>query len=167
MGQISFGHGYADVKLMHRFDREELKLSRPNSFIDPRAIRFQDIDAAGIIFYPRVLEMFHDAYGAFLDHAGFPLPEVLRSGTWLAPVRHAEADYFKPLRFGDRVNVEICRTHIAPTEATLGYRIARIVGGEVCVVGQVVHTFVERQTFKRTQIPELLQHALMAIEADS
>jgi len=152
---------------MHRFDRDELKLSRPRAFVERRAIRFQDIDAAGIIFYPRVLEMFHDAYGALLAFAGAPLPEVLRTGTWLAPVRHAEADYFKPLRFGDPVTVEICRAHLTETEATLGYRIARQEGGEVCVVGQVVHTFVERATFKRTPIPEGVRRALEAIEAAS
>jgi 1,4-dihydroxy-2-naphthoyl-CoA hydrolase len=152
---------------MHRFDRDELKLSRPQAFVDRRAIRFQDIDAAGIIFYPRVLEMFHDAYAAFLAFAGAPLPEVLRSGGWLAPVRHAEADYFKPLRFGDLVNVEICRAHLAETEATLGYRVVRSEGGEVCAVGQVVHTFVERTSFRRTQIPEPVRRALEHIESAS
>jgi YbgC/YbaW family acyl-CoA thioester hydrolase len=152
---------------MHRFDRDELKLSRPQAFVDQRAIRFQDIDAAGIIFYPRVLEMFHDTYAAFLAFAGAPLPEVLRSGSWLAPVRHAEADYFKPLRFGDPVTVEICRAHLAETEAVLGYRIARQDSGEVCVVGQVVHTFVERASFKRTPIPQGVRRALEQIEAGS
>lgn len=152
---------------MHRFDRDELKLFRASAFVEQRLIRFQDIDAAGIIFYPRVLEMFHDAYAAFLGFAGCPLPEVLRSGTWLAPVRHAEADYFKPLRFGDPVQVEICRAFVQETEATLGYRVARSEGGEVCVVGQVVHTFVERATFKRTPIPEPVRRALVAIESGS
>src|SRR3954469_14243645 len=104
---------------MHRFDRQELKLSRPSAFVERRAIRFQDIDAAGIIFYPRVLEMFHDAYAAFLAFAGSPLAEVMRTGTWIAPVRHAEADYFKPLRLGDEVAVAICRAHVVETEATL------------------------------------------------
>ena len=152
---------------MHRFDRDELKLSRPHAFADKRAIRFQDVDAAGIIFYPRVLEMFHDLYVAFLAFAGAPLPEVLRTGTWIAPVRHAEANYFKPLRFGDPVTVEICRAHLSETEATLGYRIARSDGGEVCVVGQVVHTFVDRTTFKRTPIPEPVRLALEHLEAGS
>jgi YbgC/YbaW family acyl-CoA thioester hydrolase len=152
---------------MHRFERDDLKLSRPHAFVDRRAIRFQDIDAAGIIFYPRVLEMFHDAYAAFLAAAGTPLPEVLNSGTWLAPVRHAEADYFKPLRFGDPVSVEICRAHLSESEATLGYRIARAEGGEVCVVGQVVHTFVDRATFKRMPIPELVRRALEHVESGS
>ena len=150
---------------MHRFDRDELKLSRPHAFAETRTIRFQDADAAGIIFYPRVLEMFHDVYVAFLAFAGAPLPEVLRTGTWIAPVRHAEADYFKPLRFGDPVAVEICRAHLSETEATLGYRIARSENGEVCVVGQVVHTFVDRATFKRTAMPDGVRRALVHIES--
>jgi 1,4-dihydroxy-2-naphthoyl-CoA hydrolase len=152
---------------MHRFDRDELKLSRPHAFVDSRTIRFQDVDAAGIIFYPRVLEMFHDVYVAFLAFAGAPLPEVLRTGTWIAPVRHAEADYFKPLRFGDPVTVEICRAHLSETEATLGYRIARSNDGEVCVVGQVVHTFVDRASFKRTPIPEPIRIALEHLQSGS
>ncbi len=150
---------------MHRFDREELKRSSLHAFVDRRAIRFQDIDAAGIIFYPRVLEMFHDAYGAFLAFAGCPLPSVVKAGKWIAPVRHAEADYFKPLRFGDEVGVEICRAHVTETEATLGYRVVRSVGQELCVVGQVVHTFVDCASFKRTPMPEVLSRALLHIEA--
>ena len=150
---------------MHRFDREELRRSSPTAFVDPRAIRFQDIDAAGIIFYPRVLEMFHDAYGALLAFAGCPLGDVVKQGKWIAPVRHAEADYFKPLRFGDVVQVEICRAHVAETEVALGYRVVR--AGEVCVVGQVVHTFVDCATFTRMPMPESLRRALVALEAGS
>jgi acyl-CoA thioesterase FadM len=89
---------------------------------------------------------------------------VLKRGSWLAPVRHAEADYFKPLRFGDEVTVEICRAHLAETEATLGYRIARAEGGEVCAVGQVVHTFVD-VSFKRIPIPDAVRRALAHIES--
>jgi 1,4-dihydroxy-2-naphthoyl-CoA hydrolase len=158
------GHGDMLKRSMHRFERDDLKLSRPHAFVDRRAIRFQDIDAAGIIFYPRVLDMFHDVYVAFLAFAGSPLPEVLKRGSWLAPVRHAEADYFKPLRFGDEISVEICRAHVAETEATLGYRIARAGGGEVCAVGQVVHTFVDT-SFKRMPIPEGVRRALEHIES--
>jgi 1,4-dihydroxy-2-naphthoyl-CoA hydrolase len=150
---------------MHRFDREELKRPNPAAFVDARAIRFQDIDAAGIIFYPRVLEMFHDAYGALLSAAGCPLSEVVRAGEWIAPVRHAEADYFKPLRFGDEVRVEIHRARCHDSEVTLGYRVVRTPGEEVCVVGQVVHTFVDCATFRRTVMPEQLRERLERLES--
>jgi 1,4-dihydroxy-2-naphthoyl-CoA hydrolase len=151
---------------MFRFDREELKIRRPHAFSDRREISFQQIDAAGIIFYPRVLEMFHDAYAAFLAAAGAPLRDVMLADTWIAPVRHAEADYFKPLRLGDVVFVQIARAHVSETETTLGYRLARAENDEVCVVGQVVHTFVDRATFKRIPIPARVRDALVRLNAD-
>ena len=150
---------------MFRFDRETLKRPNPAAFVNSRSILFQEIDAAGIIFYPRILEMFHDAYAAFLASVGSPLRDVMTRETWLAPVRHAEADYFKPLRLGDEIGVEISRAHVLETEATLGYRVVR--GGEVCVVGQVVHTFVERATFRRTPLPAAVRQGLERIEAGS
>ena len=150
---------------MHRFDREELKRASPSAFVDQRAVRFQDIDAAGIIFYPRVLEMFHDAYGALLSFAGCPLPEVIKRGEWIAPARHAEADYFKPLRFGDEIRVEINRAHVSDTEVVLGYRIVRGAEAELCVVGQVVHTFVDYSTFKRRPMPDAVRRAFEHIES--
>jgi 1,4-dihydroxy-2-naphthoyl-CoA hydrolase len=150
---------------MFRFARDELKSSSPSAFVHRREVLFQDIDAAGIIFYPRVLEMFHDAYAAFLAAAGAHLRDVMLTDTWIAPVRHAEADYFKPLRLGDAIRVEIARAHVLETEVTLGYRVVRGEPEEVCAVGQVVHTFVDRSAFKRIAIPERVRRALEQVEA--
>jgi 1,4-dihydroxy-2-naphthoyl-CoA hydrolase len=149
---------------MFRFERDRLKQAPENAFKLELGIRFQDVDAAGIIFYPRALEVCHDAYVAFLDQAGLPLHEVLR-GPWLAPVRHAEADYLKPLRFGDRVEVALVTAHLEtmpnPTEVTLGFRIAR--GGDAAILVQTIHTFVERKTFQRTGVPDELRKALQPV----
>jgi acyl-CoA thioesterase FadM len=43
--------------------------------------------------------------------------------------------------------------------------VVRTVGEEVCVVGQVVHTFVECATFTRTPMPKVVSRALVHIEA--
>jgi acyl-CoA thioesterase FadM len=151
---------------MFRFERERLRQAPSGAFKLEMPVRFQDVDAAGIIFYPRALELCHDAYVSFMDRAGLPLHEVLR-GPWLAPVRHAEADYLKPLRFGDRVEVALVAAHLEtmpnPTEVTLGFRIARIADGEVAILCQTIHTFVERKTFARTAVPDELQKALAAV----
>lgn len=109
--------------------------------------------------------MFHDAYAALLASAGVPLRDVMTKHDWIAPVRHAEADYFKPLRLGDDVRVEIARAHVSETETTLGYRVVRSPGEEVCVVGQVVHTFVDRGAFKRIAIPAAVRSVLLRIES--
>jgi 1,4-dihydroxy-2-naphthoyl-CoA hydrolase len=150
---------------MFRFERDRLRQIRGGGFARERAIRFQDVDAAGIIFYPRALELCHDLYVEFLADAGQPL-HVALSGPWVAPIRHVEADYLRPLRFGDRVEVAIVAAHVGPsvppTEVTLGFRIASLPGHEPAIVVQSVHTFVTRDRFERTPVPEELIAALDA-----
>lgn len=150
---------------MFRFERERLRQPRGGAIARERAIRFQDVDAAGIIFYARALDLCHDLYVEFMAEAGKPLDAALR-GPWLAPIRHVEADYIKPLRFGDRVEVAIVAAHLGPalppTEITLGFRIALLPERSAAIVVQSVHTFVTRDTFERTPVPEEISSALLA-----
>lgn len=150
---------------MFRFERDRLREARGGSFALQRAIRFQDVDAAGIIFYPRAFDLCHDVYVEFLAHAGQPL-HVALTGPWVAPIRHAEADYIRPLRFGDQVEIALVAAHLGPsvppTEVTLGFRISTLPSHEVHVLVQSVHTFVTRERFQRTPVPEAIIVALDA-----
>jgi 1,4-dihydroxy-2-naphthoyl-CoA hydrolase len=155
---------------MFRFERDAIKNSSGSVFACERSVRFQDVDAAGIIFYPRAFELCHDAYVEFLTAVGLPLHESLH-GPVIAPIRHAEADYLKPLRFGDRVEVAIAAYHLGPaeppTEVTFGFRIVRLPSREPAIVAQSVHTFVNRERFERTSVPVELITALRARGAPS
>jgi acyl-CoA thioesterase FadM len=141
------------------FERDVLKRGR-RAFKVERAVRFQDVDAAGVIFYPRLLEYFNDTYLELLSSVGQPLHLSLGRAEWISPVRHAEADFLRPLRFGDAIEVAIVGVRTAadaePTEVTLGYRISKLSGGEAAALGQVVHTFVDSKTFQRVLIPSQL-----------
>lgn len=151
---------------MFRFERERLLQRAESAFALELPIRFQDVDAAGIIFYPRVLELCHDVYVEFLASVGYPLPEMLK-GPFIIPIRHAEADYLRPLRFGDRVEVAIIAAQtgprLPPTEVTLGYHISNIENDEPAAVAQTVHTFVDRRSLERVPIPEGLERAFVAV----
>jgi YbgC/YbaW family acyl-CoA thioester hydrolase len=149
---------------MYRFERDRLKDLRKSCFQRELSIRFQDVDAAGIIFYPNALALCHDIYVEFLAVSGAPLHEALQ-GPWIAPVRHAEADYLRPLRFGDRITISIAAAHLEPieqpTEVTLGYRVTK--GEELSIVAQTVHTFVDPGTFKRVLVPDVLLRAFAPV----
>jgi YbgC/YbaW family acyl-CoA thioester hydrolase len=145
---------------MHRFDRDEL-VGRPDEvFFRRRTVAFQDVDAAGIVFFARIFEYAHDAYVELLAEAGHALAAVLAAGSWAAPIRHAEADYLHPLRFGDELEVAIVRANLGPTELCVGTRIAVGTAGQPAALVQTVHTFVDRQSFQRTEIPVQLRDAL-------
>jgi 1,4-dihydroxy-2-naphthoyl-CoA hydrolase len=150
---------------MFRFERDELKHSGSQGFARERPIRFQDVDAAGIIFYARAFDLCHDLYVEFLSEAGLPLHESL-AGPLIAPIRHAEADYRRPLRFGDRVEVALVAAHLGPavprTEVTLGFRISKLPAREPAILVQSVHTFVTRDRFERAEVPVAFARALNA-----
>jgi YbgC/YbaW family acyl-CoA thioester hydrolase len=135
------------------FTGEELEGDSPPRFVDARPIRFQDIDAAGIVFYPRVLEYFHDAYTAWLAAGGYDLRRVLDEGKVGFPLVHAEADYRRPLRFGDRVTVEILAPRMGESSFTLGYRV-RLAGGKLAATGQTSHVCIDRATFRPCPLPD-------------
>lgn len=131
---------------MTAFQPDELARA-PARWSTPQQIRFQDVDAAGVVFFPRFFEYFHDAFLRYLDERGCPLAEALAARRWGSPLRHVEADYFAPLRFGDVVVVEIVGIKVRGTDVNVGYRIAR--AGAAVAVGQTRHVFVELASFRR------------------
>lgn len=125
-----------------------------------RVVRFQEVDAAGIVFYARTFDYFHDAYVELLRERGAPLEAALRDGSWVAPLTRAEAEYLRPLRFGDAIDVSLVRIDVGDTDYTIGYRIE--LDGEIACVGRTRHVSVDPATFRRAPVPPALRHALMA-----
>jgi len=114
-------------------------------------VPFQHVDAAGIVFFGRMFDYFHDAYVVSLAEAGHPLPQVIAEGRWLAPLVHAEADYLSPLRFGDPVEARVVRARATGSKLTVGYRVG--VGDRVAAVGHTVHIFCALPSMERVPMP--------------
>jgi 1,4-dihydroxy-2-naphthoyl-CoA hydrolase len=130
----------------------------PAAFTARRRVAFQEVDAAGIVFYARFFDYFHDAYVGWLEDRGVPLDAALRDGTWAAPLRHAEADYLRPLRFGEEIGVAVVVLAVDDTELTLGYRVTR--EEEPVCFGLTRHVSVDVATFRRAPFPDAVRDAL-------
>ncbi len=126
-------------------------------------VPFHHVDAAGILFYARLFEWFHDVYVAFLAEAGFPLAAQLRGGTAIAPLTHAEADYLAPLRFGDRVRVALVDADVSADRVRLGWRVTGPAGP--AATGVTVHVFVDPTTFRRTPMAGGLRAAFEGLRS--
>lgn len=141
------------------FENEALAGATDVIFSEARAVRFQDVDAAGIVFFPRILEYMHDAYMAFLAGCGMHLPRSIEASDYRIPLVHAEADYFAPMRFGDPITVEVVGVRIGRTSFQVGYRV-RHADGRVAAVGQTAHVTVGLPKFAPMPIPDELRAAL-------
>lgn len=144
--------------MRHAYSLEELKRAETTIARERRPVRFQDVDAAGIVFYPRVLEYFSDAYMTALKERRVDVPDMLARGDVKLPLVHAEADYLAPLRFGDTIEVEVLAPKLGETSFTVGYRVTA--AGRVAAVGQTVHVCIDGASFKPRPLPDALRGAL-------
>jgi YbgC/YbaW family acyl-CoA thioester hydrolase len=132
----------------------------------PMTVPFQDIDAAGIVFFARVFDYFHNAFVAHLGARGVSLPAIISSGEWGAPLAHVEADYKLPLRFGDQVRAEIVAVDLGETSFTIHHRI--VSSGEKARLhasGKTVHVVIDRKTFRPRPLPTELRAAYQPTSA--
>jgi 1,4-dihydroxy-2-naphthoyl-CoA hydrolase len=73
------------------------------SFVYQRTVRFQDTDAAGVVYFANTLAMCHEAYEESLIAAGVEVRQFFGGNGAIAfPIVHAEADYRHPAFCGDR-----------------------------------------------------------------
>ena len=129
-------------------------------FTYERLVRFPDVDAAGVVFFARYLEWFHDAYFAWLAANGIDPTRMFEPGGWGTPLVHAEADYQASLVPGDRVTISIVAEKIGGSSFTLGYRMEGA-GAKLHATGRTIHVCVDITTRRPRPIPDELR-ALLA-----
>ena len=106
-------------------------------------VRFGDCDPAGIVYFPRFFDFFHQAMESwFPAHLGFGYDEFVRDRKLGFPAVHTEADFKRPSRFGERIEIHQRVTRLGRSSISFAYEIRggedaqelRATGRSVCVV---------------------------------
>lgn len=119
-----------------------------------RAVKFEDVDAAGIVFFARFFAYAHDAMADLFSplEGGYArLVTVRRVGL---PAVHAEADFRAPLRFGDVVSIEVTTTHIGETSCSFRFVLSRKADGQVVAVVKQTCVVTDMNRLKGIVIPD-------------
>jgi 4-hydroxybenzoyl-CoA thioesterase len=117
-----------------------------------REVRFEEVDAAGIVFFARYLNYCHEAMEHFFSGLEGGYVRLIRERGLGLPAVKAEVEYKSPLRYGDRFTIETTVAHVGTTSCVLHYRVMR---GEIhCAT--VRHTCVvcTLATMTKLAIPE-------------
>lgn len=77
------------------------------SFSYQRIIRFQDTDAAGVVYFANVLAMCHEAYEESLAASGINLKVFFSNSDIAIPIVHASVDFFRPMFCGDKISIRL------------------------------------------------------------
>ena len=89
-------------------------------------VRFGHADPAGIVYYPRFFEWFHDAFeGMFEAVLGVPYAEILQVRRVGFPTVQIATEFRRPARFGEPVTVEVFLSRLGERSAVFAYRVRR------------------------------------------
>ncbi len=127
----------------------------PGVFIHPVRIGWGHCDPAGIVYFPRFFEMFHDTMERwFSDAIGMPYADVIVGRKVGFPSVHTEADFKAPSEFGDELAIELRVGGLGHKSIVFDYRVreladvdapVRVVGRTVCAVMDLDETSERRK----------------------
>jgi acyl-CoA thioester hydrolase len=124
-------------------------------------VRWEDIDAAGIINYQAYLRFFGLAEAELLRSAGLTYTFLFESlGIWLPRVR-VECDFRAPVKLDELLTVEAFFSRVGKTSVHLDFEVRRKRDpGEVVASGRYVLVCVKQKDFLPVPIPDEFRHRI-------
>jgi YbgC/YbaW family acyl-CoA thioester hydrolase len=125
-------------------------------------VRFQDVDAAGIIFFSRYFEYAHTAFIEWLRVAGIEVGQMFERREFGMPLVHAEADFHAPSRFDDELLVGVEVARLGETSIGFAFPIVAAAGGEKRATVRTTHVCIDLTTFRPKPWPAAYRARLAA-----
>jgi 4-hydroxybenzoyl-CoA thioesterase len=123
-------------------------------------VRFGDLDAAGIAYYPRLVNFLHEAFEDFFrGHVGRPYPDAFREGLGCPTVK-LEMEFLSPVHYGDHVDIGVVVEQFGRTSIRIRYEGA--VKGLSVFRARNTMVVVDMNTFTPTPVPDWLRERLEA-----
>ncbi|MBW4625605.1 MAG: thioesterase family protein [Brasilonema octagenarum HA4186-MV1] len=128
------------------------------AFIYNRTIRFQDTDAAGVVYFANLLSICHEAYEESLVISGINLKDFFTNPSVAFPIVHANVDFFRPLYCGDNLVIRLMPQQLSVDKFEVA---SEVIVGEV-IAGKAVtrHVCIETSSRTKTELPENMKEWL-------
>lgn len=126
----------------------------PAPFVHRHRVRFDEVDAAGIVYFARFFTWCHDAMEAMLAPLDGGYTALVTTRRLGLPAVHVEADYRAPLRFGDEVLVEASVERLGKSSVALRFDLVRSPGREPVAVVKHVVSLVDLGVLRARPLPD-------------
>ena len=118
-------------------------------------IRFGDVDHVRVVYYPRFFHLFHRTFEDWFGSAlGIPYSAVITEENIGFPAVSTQTEFLAPLRFGDRVRVELSLDNIGRKSLTCRYTVTRLGDGVTAARATIKTAVISNDTFESIAIPE-------------
>ena len=135
------------------------------SFSYTRTVRFQDTDAAGVVYFANVLAMCHEAYEASLAASGINLRAFFSNPEVAFPIIHASVDFYRPMFAGDPLTIQLTPKQVTGDEFEIAYQVfSGEVAGKNAAKAVTKHVCINAISRKRKQLSEELMQWLRVFE---
>ncbi|MBW4666765.1 MAG: acyl-CoA thioesterase [Cyanomargarita calcarea GSE-NOS-MK-12-04C] len=92
-------------------------------FTYERTVRFQDTDAAGVVYFTNVLAICHEAYEESLAASGINIKDFFTNPSVAFPIVHANVDFFRPMFCGDKLVIRLIPQKLGVDKFEINYEI--------------------------------------------
>jgi YbgC/YbaW family acyl-CoA thioester hydrolase len=117
-------------------------------------VTFGDTDPQGILYFARIFELGHQALEEFIAKTSFGWSYWFQNPNFIVPIRHADSEYFAPVRAGKIYITRLSVERWGNTSMTISFAIFEAGTGKLCAKSQTTHVFVANHTFESIQIPD-------------
>jgi len=132
------------------------------SFQTEVLVRFADCDPAGIVFYPRLLEMFNNLVEDwFRVGLSFSFDDIVVNRGWGLPTVHLEVDFLAPSFLGEVLTAKLFVRGVGRSSIHADIVLSGPTGFDR-VRGKVVLVLIVRYSHEAMALPDALRNKISA-----
>ena len=136
----------------------------PGMYRTPYAVRFADVDNAGIFYYPRFFHAFHVAFERWWEEdVGRPYHLVINEDKVGFPAVHIESDFKRPVKFGDPYDILVGVKSIGNRSVVFRYEVRHRDTDELHASAEITKAIVDMDAFQSIRPPDAIRAALERI----
>lgn len=127
-------------------------------------IRFDEADARGVLFYGRVQALAHRVFEDFVvSELVERWEDWFESAAFVAPIKHAEATFHRPMRPGHQYDVELSVTKIGDSSFEVRSVFVDRAGAApvLCAEARIVKAFADPASWTKIPIPSAIRARLL------
>jgi 1,4-dihydroxy-2-naphthoyl-CoA hydrolase len=122
-------------------------------------VPFDETDCEGLVFFGNYFRLAHRTLEAWLPTKGIPWEEWFKNPTYGCPLRHAEAEFLRPLFAGDDYTVDVKVREIGESSIHFDMKFETLAGELVATVS-TSHVFIDRKMKKKSAVPDSIRQRL-------
>ena len=135
------------------------------AFIYYYTVRFEDTDAAGVVYFSNILRICHEAYEVSLAASGINLKSFFTNPSVAFPIVHANVDFLRPMYCGDNLMISLLAEKIGLDKFEITYEM---IIDEVIVAKAITrHVCIDASSKMKQELPDYMNNWLTTNHRDA